>query len=79
MSAAVKKIPGRKSSALYELVFLAREIPALGYQAFYVSEKNLESEFKSEEPTLKVSKKVNIRFTISAEIVNPNAPFRHPF
>ncbi|XP_033225298.1 lysosomal alpha-mannosidase-like [Belonocnema kinseyi] len=50
---AVKKIPGRKSSALYELVFLAREIPALGYQSFYVSETNSESEFQSAEQKLK--------------------------
>ncbi|XP_033225120.1 lysosomal alpha-mannosidase-like [Belonocnema kinseyi] len=46
---AVKTIPGRNSSALYELVFLAQEIPAMGYQSFYVSEKNSEIEFQSDE------------------------------
>ncbi|XP_033223798.1 lysosomal alpha-mannosidase-like [Belonocnema kinseyi] len=50
ISTAVKNIPGRKSSALHELLFLAIEIPALGYQSFYVSEKNQTSQLQSDEP-----------------------------
>ena len=50
ISSAIKKIPGRRDSALYELVFLAIGIPALGYQSFYVSEKSQESGIQSDEP-----------------------------
>ncbi|XP_033224967.1 lysosomal alpha-mannosidase-like [Belonocnema kinseyi] len=50
ISETVKNIPGRESSALYELVFLAMEIPPLGYQAFYVSDKHPQSEFQSDQP-----------------------------
>ena len=49
---AVGKIPGKKSSAPYELVFMAKGIPALGYQSFYVSVKTQEgeSEVRNQEP-----------------------------
>ncbi|XP_051165376.1 lysosomal alpha-mannosidase [Leptopilina boulardi] len=48
--ATVSKIPGRQSSAVFDLVFLALSIPALGYQSFYISEKTQESEIQSDEP-----------------------------
>ena len=44
---AVKKIPGRKSSASYELIFLATDLPSLGYQCFYVSKRRKETEIDS--------------------------------
>lgn len=34
---AVKNIPGRDSSANYELIFLAKDVPGLGFKSFYVS------------------------------------------
>ncbi|XP_033225887.1 lysosomal alpha-mannosidase-like [Belonocnema kinseyi] len=37
ISTTVKKIPGRKTTASYELVFLANGIPPLGYLSYYVS------------------------------------------
>lgn len=48
--ASVAKIPGRQSSAVHDLIFLAQEIPALGYQSYYVSEKTKEAEIQSDEP-----------------------------
>ncbi|XP_033225890.1 lysosomal alpha-mannosidase-like [Belonocnema kinseyi] len=38
ISNQIKKIPGRKTSASYELVFLATRINPLGYSSFYVSQ-----------------------------------------
>ncbi|XP_015516452.1 lysosomal alpha-mannosidase isoform X2 [Neodiprion lecontei] len=36
----VLAIPGRESSAINELVFRARNVPAFGYQAYYVTKSN---------------------------------------
>ena len=34
----VQVIPGRKSSAKYDVIFVASEIPALGYKTYFVQQ-----------------------------------------
>jgi hypothetical protein len=36
VSPRVRQIPGRKSKAKFELVFQAKNIPALGFKSYYV-------------------------------------------
>lgn len=40
---ATKKIPGRSSAATHELVFMAENLPGLGFKSFYVSKVATES------------------------------------
>ncbi|XP_033225889.1 lysosomal alpha-mannosidase-like [Belonocnema kinseyi] len=47
ISKPIKKIPGRKTSASYELIFLASRILPLGYSSFYVSQHSRESRVES--------------------------------
>ena len=44
----VRNIPGRKSDALYELVFYAIGISPLGYQSFFISENEHETEIETD-------------------------------
>lgn len=53
----VREIPYRKSKADYEIVFLAQEIPALGYKSYYVDRAVMVQEEVSDvKETLKTSK-----------------------
>lgn len=51
---AVREVPGRKSIAFYELVFLATEVPGLGFKSYYVSKGSGDQQLDEEPPAFKV-------------------------
>lgn len=67
----VLNIPGRESSAEYELIFFAKNIPALGYQSFYISRESEESEIETDDSDTSISGNVSVQkniYTIRREI-----------
>lgn len=40
VSEAIQNVPGRASTASYEILFLAKDVPPLGFKSYYLTASN---------------------------------------